>query len=966
MLSSHLQPKRAAPPPPGKKKESITPATSSDPPRGVPLVGMAGKKTKPETTPPVQHNTPPNGSVAQETNYSSDEDDDNFVVVAPTMSSTPKPPPPLSQATKPPSTPPRPVAASQSFTSTESSPGKPKRRAPPLPPSVKKSSSICEDSPKPTVTSSQSEPRIASVEQTSNVEETGVEGQRRTSAEKTTTMEQMSPEEHTTASVEQELTSLTASTVTPTPDPLPRKLVRGEVKSDPVESPESSVSSVNKFDTDFDDINSFFNDIIAEADSYFKDKPEDELLAQPTVHSRANSIQPVPKPRNSPPTSAKPRERTPKESPMATPRRTPPDSSPNLSSDRDGFVSNNSSEASPPSRKNSNIVKDPTGKQMLIVYPSPGTKRKDKKGSLAFEIPPPPPLASEGPTDEQLPEQEPMAEEDTTVTEVSGDDNKDESLQLDKADSDNSDSESGQEAHYILGLTPSASFDVPQGEDEDIETLRHTMVDIAKSDLVTTSFSEETDNVENNDKHEQDGDESKEEGNTVGEEEITEEMPSTVSEVKEPIPPPLPTPGVSSSNVAGFFLPPPDEFEAPKPPSPTCSPPDSTDDEVSSYSPMTEQSPQKVPMRKKTVEETAPSNRPMSVHGSLINVISNLQGLLSGDGDNDENDMSKATDFSQPLTETQGESSEDEDIDSPFMRVEQPASETESQQPVPQAPPLPPVVRPTHSVHKVSNPPPPPAHTTPKKNPPPVLKKPIKTPTKQPQTVTSADVEQELRAKLKKRQEKIRDIDVTENKTVPVVPASTQPTLPQQTVPASLPGMQPSMGQTGQMGVPMDPQQMLLQQQVLQQQVMQLQQQLQLLQQMQGPASTNTVQGVPMMNSNLQMQQMMMMMAQGNPQANPMLQGNSMTNVMLSSMGMAPGMPLMQPAQLSSQTAQLPSQSPAKLSASRESLTNSSDVATVRSERLGDMEEDFDKVMEEVRDTNPMTILRKVRTLLCM
>ena len=931
-------------------------------------MGMAGKKTKPETTPPVQHTTPPNGSVAQESNYSSDEDDDNFVVVAPTMSSTPKPPPPLPQATKPPSTPPRPITTSQSFTATESSPGKPKRRAPPLPPSVKKSYSICEGSPKPEVT------RIASVEQISNVEQTGMEGQRRTSAEKTATTEQMSPEEQTTASVEQEVT---ASTVTPIPDPLPRKLVRGEIKSDPVESPESSVSSVNKIDTDFDDINSFFNDIIAEADSYFKDQPEDELLTQSTVHSRANSIQPVPRPRNSPPTSAKPRERTPRESPMATPRRTPTNSSPNLSSDRDGFVSNNSSEASPPSRKNSNIVKDPTGKQMLIVYPSPGTRRKDKKGSLAFEIPPPPPLVSKEPMDEQLPEQEPVTEEDTTVTEVSGDDNKDESLQLDKADSDNSDSESGQEAHYILGLTPSASFDVPQGEDEDIETLRHTMVEISKSDLVTTSFSEETDNIENNDKREQDGYESKEEGNTVGEEEINEETPSSISEVKEPIPPPLPTPGVSSSNVAGFFLPPPDEFEAPKPPSPTCSPPDSTDDEVSPYSPVTEQPPQKVPMRKKTAEETAQSNRPMSVHGSLINVISNLQGLLAGDGDNDGNDTSKATDFSQPLTETQGESSEDEDVDSPFTRVEQPASETESKQPVPQAPPLPPVVRPTHSVHKVSNPPPPPAHISPKKNPPPVLKKPIKTPTKQPPSVSSADVEQELRAKLKKRQEKIRDIDVTENKTTPVVPAPTQPMLPQQTVPASLPGMQPSMGQTGQMGIPMDPQQMLLQQQVLQQQVMQLQQQLQLLQQMQGPASTNTVQGMPMLNSSLQMQQMMMMMAQGNPQVNPMSQGNSqgnsmmsqgnsMTNLMMSSMGMVPAMPQMQPTQLSSQTAQLPSQSPVKLSASRESLTNSSDVATVRSERLGDMEEDFDKVMEEVRDTNPMTILKKVRTYVVM
>lgn len=41
-------------------------------------------------------------------------------------------------------------------------------------------------------------------------------------------------------------------------------------------------------------------------------------------------------------------------------------------------------------------------------------------------------------------------------------------------------------------------------------------------------------------------------------------------------------------------------------------------------------------------------------------------------------------------------------------------------------------------------------------------------------------------------------------------------------------------------------------------------------------------------------------------------------------------------------------------------MTSLNDVTSIRSERLGEMEDDFDKVMEEVRDTNPMTILRKV------
>jgi hypothetical protein len=1043
------KPKRAAPPPPpSKKKESVTPTTTpAAPPKGVPLIGMAGKKIAKVDTPPVQRDDRSSSAVTQESTYSTDEDDDaSFFVVNPSSTSTPRPPAVPTQAfhsetyksgspvkpvhlTQPPQTPPKQVISKSQSSSavSSSSPGRPKRRAP-VPPCVGKSKSVSQESTQSTFPTSQSEQTVSTLSM-GVVSTTPDPVPRRMGRNKTESGQTESPDSSPVVTVVGRSEAIRDSTESEDSSPqflhkiprdedvdLPAKVwdsppkVHREAKSEPVEEPlkmqETPAKNSNDFDNEFDDINSFFNSIIAEADTHLKDNPEDEILPSSKVErSRVDSVPPVAKPRNSPPTSAlRSQDEKAKGSPIPVPRRTPPNSSPSLSIEREGFNSNENSDSSSPSRKQSGLVMDSTGKQMLVVYPSPGSKRKGGKDSLAFEIPPPPPLEPDTCASQPSQDQDSTTEEDLKEEEQLSDDEKDRSSpQHDKEDSTYSDSESEQEAHYILGLTPSASFDVPAGEEENIETVRHAMVDIAKSDLVTTSFSEETNQLEENDSDKQVDSDMKpdEEIDRINREEVDGQKSAGKPDINESIPPPLPTPKISAADGMGFFLPPPDEFEAPKPPLPSCSPPDSTDDEFSPYTAVTVQPSQPVNMRMKNVQENSKSNRPISVHGNLINVISNLQGLLSGDDEEEgSNGESKMTDFSKPLAESQGESSEDDDTT--FTIVEPAETKHKPDKSVPQPPPLPAVLDSYKPPQKVSNPPPPPppassaAVTTPKKNPPPVMKKPIKTPPKQP---SAGDVEQELKAKLKRRQERITEEDITENKPATFTPGNTQSNtglipgvqtnssgvpgvqpnaglpgmpsnagLPGMPPNAGLPGMPPNAGLPGmpvnagvsnQVGVPMDPQQMLLQQQLLQQQVMQLQQQLQLLQQMQGSSPANSMQGMPMMNSTLQMQQMLMMMSQGNPQPNQnmsnsnsnpsMSQGNSLTNLMMG-MSQMPAMPANQP----------PPATPTKLSKGGRSVTSLNDVTSIRSERLGEMEDDFDKVMEEVRDTNPMTILRKV------
>ena len=786
------------------------------------------------------------------------------------------------------------------------------------------------------------------------------------------------------------------------------------VNVDTVQVVQSSLTgSAPKFE-DFDEIDTFFNSVIAEADDHFKDLSDDEFgtgshsvkkesTKQASLPERVPPVtgqrqareglpsssavrKPVPLPRSSP--SSSPSISRAKQ-PQPSPRRNhTSDSSPPLQQRTDSvsLSSTGSSADSSPAQKRlarqNNIVRDDTGKQMLIVYPSPSAKASaSKKESLAFHIPPPPPM----PQDSSTPKVAANEAERKQGVEEDDDDA--------RRNSDSSDVDDEKGTHYILGLTPSASFEQADGEQQGNEsptsqnrvrevTQVMKYADISASDLVTTSFSEDA----------------------ADEEETI---------IKADLPPPLPTPKVSSTgDGTGFFVPPPDEFEAPLPTLPTSSPPDLSDDEaVTDLDALDSEDTSKenlsVQMREKKEGSEAMEgdvskvNKRISVHGSLITMISTLQGLLSPDSED-----TMTTDFSKPLVESQGEASGEQDA--ALTSTED--SKGALQQGVPPPPPLP-------SVAKVPPKQPPSATSQEsqprfrKQTPPAVMKKPAKSSPKvtpktyhKPSQQFSPDgAELELLSKLKERQKRIFSESQVEQKAAedPPVPQepSTEPTPSASTVvppttaelgsvPPQMVASQPipqamAVGQPipAQQLATLDPQQLLLQQQVLQQQLLQMQQ---FMSQLQASGAINST-NLAMMNPAMQGAGFPMaanMQFGANP-GNPLLAGQpQMQGVapVITTVGMTQpqlhGMthptvsqfPQMTPVPVGAHSTQLGSGTHHSNGHTHFSppppptpvMTAQSATSKLRSQRLGDVEMSFDQVMEEVRETNPMTILKKV------
>ena len=779
-------------------------------------------------------------------------------------------------------------------------------------------------------------------------------------------------------------------------------------------------SSVPEFD-DFDEINTYFNSVIAEADDHFKDISDEEFgigphsvkkdpIEQASQLGRSSPItsqrhaqeglpssfavrRPIPRPRASPSSSPSCSRAM---QPQPSPRKScTTDTSPPLHQRVDAVSlssTGSSAESSPSQRRlarQKNIVKDDSGKQLLIVYPSPGAKKANKKESLAFHIPPPPPM----PQDSSTPK---VAADEVETKQVDDEEDADHA----RHESDSSDIENEEGTHYILGLTPSASFEQaggdPQGSEsptsqnrvqEVTQVLKYS--DIPASDMVTTSFSEDA----------ADGEETR-----------------TTTD----LPPPLPTPKVSTAGdgtTSGFFVPPPDEFEAPRPSLPTCSPPDLSDDEAvtdldalgsgdTSKEHMAVQKREKEHGSEESEEDATKLNKRSSVHGSLITMISTLQGLLSPDGED-----TMTTDFSKPLVESQGEASSGQEVVQPTSMEEDKGA---LQQGVPPPPPLPSIAKaPPKQLNQqqpsaeLSASPPPKLY---KPVPPPVMKKPPKNSPKvtpktyhKPSQQFSPDgAELELLNKLKERQKRIFDESQVEQKAAGVdppipqaltadLPLSTSAPLaavelgsvPPQTMLSNPPPQQVMVGQPippQQLGA-LDPQQLLLQQQYLQQQLLQMQQ---LMSHLQASGAINSS-NLPIVNPALQgaglpMAGNMQFGANpGNPLliGQPQMQGVSPVITMAGMMqpqlhGMtqlaASQYPQMTPQPVVSHTIQQGSSAHHSNGHAHQSppppptLVGTTQNATskLRSERLGDVEMSFDQVMEEVRETNPMTILKKV------
>ena len=977
LLLFPTQPKRAAPPPPRKNQ---TAAVN----KGVPLTGMAGKRIAPsDGTPPIsravrkteQSYTSEESSPARPRRHTVDNiTDTENISRSDSMMSAPGP---------------ARVEHSSGYTSLTKSvsssslegKGKPRRRAPPPPGARKK-------------VDGDSTPEVDSRPQSSASESVPVVDRRSQSV----------------------ACGSIASAGEGTADVGHRRASAGAdyVNIEKVQG--TSNGSVPKFE-DFDEIDSFFNSVITEADEHFKDMSDDEIGAIPHFRKESPEKQasqlgrrsasapqrqpqeglpsssalrkPIPRPRASP--SASPscgRGVLPQPSPR---KNATNDTSPPLQQRVDALSlssAESSADSSPAQRRlarQNNIVKDDSGKQLLIVYPSPSAKASRKKESLAFHIPPPPPI----PQDSSTPKVAADEVEERQIEEEDGD--------RARHDSDSSEGENEEGTHYILGLTPSASFEQAEGEPPSSEspTLQNNVpevtqvlkyADISASDMVTTSFSEDAADAE--------------------------ETLTTTN-----LPPPLPTPKASttgdSTTAAGFFVPPPDEFEAPRPSLPSCSPPDLSDDEaVTDLDAIGNEDTSKedlaVQRREKkhdggvSEDDAIKMNNRSSVHGSLITMISTLQGLLSPD-----NEDTMTTDFSKPLVESLGEASGEQEA------VELTGNEEHngaSQPSIPPPPPLPteaPTNQPNQQALSAGSKslPPPKLH---KPAPPAVMKKPPKNSPKvtpktyhKPSQQFSPDgAELELLNKLKERQKRIFDESQAEQKAagedppIPQAPTAEQPvptsipvaavnpgSVPLQTAVGHPPPQQMAMGQPlpSQQLASLDPQQLLLQQQYLQQQLLQMQQ---LMSHLQASGSINS----SMLNPALQA-------AGGLPMAgnlqfgvnpeNPLLMGQPQMQGVVPVITMAGMMrpqlhgmtqsdasryPQMAPQSVVSHTTQQGNSAPhsnghAHLSPSpppTPTKSTQSSTLKMRSERLGDVEMSFDQLMEEVRETNPMTILKKV------
>ena len=783
-----------------------------------------------------------------------------------------------------------------------------------------------------------------------------------------------------------------------------------ESRMNPSTSFEKDSSPAPFFDS-MDDVDAYFNSIIAEADQHLKSFPDEDsyanvnsrLLRQEQLpETRGNHdsspshvplVLPTAKPRSSPITARKAK------SPKPTPRRVIKpkceDTSPKLGSHSSSFRSTtSSSDTSPRSQRLNSIVQAEDGRKLLLVYPSPGKSKDSPKVPLKFEIPPPPPNSAASSKKTQ------NIEDDHSKKLDNEDSSKDDSIDYQPEDQNSSD-EADTSTHHILGLSPRTSYEVHQesevlpdgllGPEENIENGTilaeepARLGNIALNELVTTSFSEDTHAVDldlpqqpgtEGEPHQDSSNVSPETCKKVNDSPKGNNSPNEKSE-----PPPLVSPDASRQDSQGYFLPPPDEFEAPKPPLPSCSPPESDEDSPKIAATTNREN---VPLRRteKSSSEEAKDNR-VSVHGSLINVISNLQDLLS---------TNEAETIAEAIAENQGEGKIQkggtQSQDAPEIESVKDGGQNTNlisvPPPIPTEPPAnpPPINLP--SLSKVFTP-------TKVKNspPPPVSKKPIRSDHGSPKVQRSfvkktseEDGEMELIEKLKRRQEKIKTTEVEAEMRAKQGPAppSQQPTSSpavNPTVPIQPQNMTPQVAAAqvpqGMMSLPnQDPQTMIAQQQMLQQQVLQLQQQLQLLQQYQAigsapmpnPVETATfpVAMAPMYSSG---QVPLQVPSATVPQ--PQMAGSSLQSVESIQKQQLMQQPVMVQPQMVDRVGQfhspmtetppppdVPSQDPPVPSRSV------SESSRLRSDRMQDVEDDFNRVMAEVKDTNPMNILKKV------